>query len=78
MSTTENLDLLRNHTRLIDVRAPVEFHQGHIPNSINLPILTDEERHRIGIVYKQQGNEAAARVGHKIVSGSVKKERIAG
>ncbi len=78
MSAAENLDLVRNRTRLIDVRAPVEFNQGNIPNSINLPILTDEERHRIGIVYKQQGNEAAVRVGHKIVSGSVKKERIAG
>ena len=78
MPTAENLDLVRNQTRLIDVRAPIEFKQGHMPNSINLPILTDEERHRIGIVYKQQGNEAAVRVGHKLVSGSVRAERIAG
>lgn len=77
MPTAENLDLVRNQTRLIDVRAPIEFKQGHMPNSINLPILTDEERHRIGIVYKQQGNEAAVRVGHKLVSGSVRAERIA-
>ncbi|MDB0050582.1 tRNA 2-selenouridine(34) synthase MnmH [Pseudomonadales bacterium] len=78
MPTAENLDLVRKQTRLIDVRAPIEFKQGHMPNSINLPILTDEERHRIGIVYKQQGNEAAVRVGHKLVSGSVRAERIAG
>ncbi len=78
MSKAENLDLVRNQTPLIDVRAPIEFKQGHMPNSINLPILTDEERHRIGIVYKQQGNEAAVRVGHKLVSGSTKAERIAG
>lgn len=76
MPTAEHLDLVRNQTRLIDVRAPIEFKQGHMPNSVNLPILTDEERHRIGIVYKQQGNEAAVRVGHKLVSGSVRAERI--
>lgn len=77
MSDAENLDLVRNQTPLIDVRAPIEFKQGHIPNSINLPILSDEERHRVGIVYKQQGNEAAVRLGHKLVSGSIKDERIA-
>ena len=77
MPTAEHLDLVRNQTRLIDVRAPIEFKQGHMPNSVNLPILTDEERHRIGIVYKQQGNEAAVRVGHKLVSGSIRAERIA-
>ena len=78
MSAAENLTLIRDQIPLIDVRAPIEFNQGHMPNSINLPILTDEERHRIGIVYKQQGNEAAVRVGHKLVSGTVKAERIAG
>jgi tRNA 2-selenouridine synthase len=78
MSAAENLTLIRDQIPLIDVRAPIEFNQGHMPNSINLPILTDEERHRIGIVYKQQGNEAALRVGHKLVSGTVKAERIAG
>ena len=67
MSAAENLTLIRDQIPLIDVRAPIEFNQGHMPNSINLPILTDEERHRIGIVYKQQGNEAAVRVGHKLV-----------
>lgn len=78
MSAAENLTLIRDQIPLLDIRAPIEFNQGHMPNSINLPILTDEERHRIGIVYKQQGNEAAVRVGHKLVSGTVKTERIAG
>jgi tRNA 2-selenouridine synthase len=78
MSAVENLTLIRDQIPLIDVRAPIEFNQGHMPNSINLPMLTDEERHRIGIVYKQQGDEAAVRVGHKLVSGTVKAERIAG
>ena len=26
----------------IDVRSPAEYIKGHIPNSINIPIFTDE------------------------------------
>ncbi len=61
---------------LIDVRAPIEFNKGAFPNAINLPILTDEERHLIGIKYKEAGNKEAIALGHKIVTGEVKKTRI--
>jgi tRNA 2-selenouridine synthase len=37
----------------IDVRAPIEFEQDHILGAVNLPILTDEERHEVGLMYKQ-------------------------
>ena len=29
---------------LIDVRSPSEFKQAHIPNALNLPLFTDDER----------------------------------
>ncbi|WP_265207392.1 tRNA 2-selenouridine(34) synthase MnmH [Clostridium sporogenes] len=45
-------------------------------NSINLPILSNEERHIIGICYKEKGNEEAIKLGFKLVSGSVKEERV--
>lgn len=61
---------------LIDVRAPVEFQQGHWPGAVNLPLMNDEERHRIGICYKQHGQEAAVRLGHRLVSGDIKAARI--
>ena len=54
-------------TTLLDVRAPIEFHEGHIPGSINEPILTDSERHEVGLTYKEQGQEAAVRLGHSLV-----------
>ena len=29
---------------IIDVRSPSEYRDDHIPGSINLPVLSDEER----------------------------------
>jgi len=62
---------------LIDVRAPVEFSAGAFPGAVNLPLMNDDERRRVGICYKQNGQEAAIALGHKLVSGGVKEQRIA-
>ena len=62
---------------LLDVRAPGEFKIGQLPNSVNLPILNDEERSHVGKVYKQKGQEAAVTVGHRLVSGDIKEQRLA-
>ncbi len=61
---------------LIDVRAPVEFAKGAFVNAVNLPLMNDEERHLVGIEYKHKGNESAVLLGHKLVSGEVKEQRI--
>ena len=41
--------------RLIDVRAPVEFDTGAMPTAINLPILNNEERHKL--THRQEGDK---------------------
>ncbi len=69
--------LLRSGRPLIDTRAPVEFAQGSFPGAVNLPLLDDEQRKRIGTCYKQQGHEAAVRLGARLVSGEVRRARIA-
>ncbi len=61
---------------LLDVRAPVEFAQGAFPNAVNLPILNDAEREQVGISYKQHGPAAAADLGHELVSGATREQRI--
>jgi tRNA 2-selenouridine synthase len=48
---------------LLDVRAPIEFAQGHIPGAVNLPLFTDEERARIGTTYKQLSQDRAIHLG---------------
>ena len=53
--------------KLIDVRAPIEFDKGSIPESINFPLLHDAERHEIGILYKRVGQSAAIAQGYEIL-----------
>ena len=43
---------------LLDVRAEVEFEDGHLPLSVNIPLLKNQERHEAGIVYQTEGQSA--------------------
>lgn len=61
---------------MLDVRAPVEFKVGSIPGAVNLPILNDQEREKIGTTYKQQGSEAAVALGYELVSGDNKQQKL--
>lgn len=72
------LDALTGRSPLLDLRAPSEFAKGHPIGAINLPLLTDAERHRIGITYKQQGQAAAIKLGHKLINGDLKEQRLVG
>lgn len=53
---------------IIDVRAPAEWAEDHIPGSINLPVLNDEERARVGTVYKQANPFTARKLGAALVA----------
>ncbi len=71
-SAIDQFDLIKNlqsANLIIDVRAPVEFAEGHIPGAINLPILDDEERAQVGTCYRHEGREAAIRLGRELVRG---------
>lgn len=63
---------------LLDVRAPVEYEQGAFPLAKNLPLINDQERHAIGVRYKEMGQEKAIELGHRLVSGDIKQCRIDG
>lgn len=52
----------------IDIRAPIEFKDGAIPEAINIPLFTDEERAEIGTIYKQSGQKAAKWRAMEVVS----------
>lgn len=62
---------------LMDVRAPVEFHKGAFPGSHNLPLMNDLEREKVGTCYKQNGQQAAIELGHRLVGGPTRDERVA-
>lgn len=68
--------LLLSNCPLIDVRAPVEFSKGAFPHSVNLPLMNDEERHQVGICYKQHGQDAAIALGAKLVTPQEQVARV--
>ncbi len=63
-------------THWIDVRAPIEFATGSVPQAVNLPLLEDSERQQIGITYKESGQDAAVALGHQLVSGLIRESRL--
>ena len=74
--TDDYLSLFLNDVPLMDVRAPVEFSKGSFPGAENAPLMNDEERHRVGICYKEQGQDKAIELGHQLVAGDIKAQRI--
>ena len=76
-NTLNYLELFLNDIPLMDVRAPVEFTRGAFPQAVNLPLMNDEERRLVGIRYKKAGQESAIELGHELVSGELKAQRIA-
>jgi tRNA 2-selenouridine synthase len=68
--------LFLNRTPLLDVRAPVEFEQGAFPFAENSPLLNDQEREDVGRCYKNLGQDEAIKLGHQLVQGKTKSERI--
>ncbi|MDO9317228.1 MAG: tRNA 2-selenouridine(34) synthase MnmH [Gammaproteobacteria bacterium] len=61
---------------LLDVRAPIEFIKGAFPLASNLPLLDDDERRRVGTAYKLTGQQAAIDLGHRLVCGEIKEQRV--
>jgi len=59
--------LLRKQLPVVDVRSPGEFHEGHIRNAINIPLLNNEERIQVGTDYKQKGQKEAIKTGFRLV-----------
>lgn len=57
---------LSGKTVIIDVRSEAEYTSGHIPGAVNIPVLNNDHRHQVGICYKQQGRDAAVRLGFRL------------
>ena len=76
-NTDHYRELFLNDVPMMDARAPVEFAKGAFPGVVNLPLMNDIERQKVGTCYKQQGQGAAIALGHRLVSGAVKAQRVA-
>ncbi|MBZ0188504.1 MAG: hypothetical protein K8F91_19810, partial [Candidatus Obscuribacterales bacterium] len=56
---------------VIDVRSPCEHLKESIPEAVNLPLLSDQERIVIGTVYKQEGALIARRQAVGIIAPKI-------
>ncbi|MDD5364837.1 MAG: tRNA 2-selenouridine(34) synthase MnmH [Gallionellaceae bacterium] len=62
---------LADFDEVIDARSPGEFEEDHLPGAINLPVLDDAERARVGTLYKQVSPFEAKRLGAALVSRNI-------
>ncbi|WP_025918252.1 tRNA 2-selenouridine(34) synthase MnmH [Herminiimonas sp. CN] len=67
----EVLPVLDKFDAIIDVRSPAEFAEDHIPGAINCPVLNNEERQRIGTLYKQVNAFEAKKAGALLVAKNI-------
>lgn len=53
---------------IIDVRSPSEWAEDRLPGAINLPVLDDAERARVGTIYVQESHFLARKIGAALVA----------
>ncbi len=65
------VDELDAYDEVIDARSPAEYAEDHVPGAINLPVLDDAERARVGTLYKQDSPFTAKKIGAALVSRNI-------
>ena len=58
-------------SEVIDVRAPAEFKDDHIPGAVNLPVFDDAQRAEVGTIFKQDSPFLARRRGAAIICKNI-------
>ena len=66
-----DLAQLDDFDEVVDVRSPAEFAIDHIPGAVNCPVLSNEERARVGTIYKQISPFEARKIGAALVAKNV-------
>ncbi len=65
------LSQLAGFDAIIDARSPAEFAEDHLPGAISCPVLSDDERARVGTLYKQVSAFEAKKVGAALVARNI-------
>src|SRR3989344_856047 len=60
--------LLEKNSIFIDTRTPKEYAEDHLPNAVNIPLFSNEERAIVGTMYKQVSKEKAIETGMELFS----------
>ena len=65
------VDEIAAHRDRIDVRSPGEYAEDHVPGAVNLPVLDDAERARVGTIYVQTSAFDARKIGAALVARNI-------
>ncbi len=71
LTATEALARAATFSSVIDARSEDEFELDCFPGAINCPVLTNEERARVGTIYKQQSPFEARKIGAALVARNI-------
>ena len=66
-----NVAQLAEFDEVIDVRSPAEFAEDHVPGATNCPVLDNDERARVGTMYKQVSSFEAKKLGAALVARNI-------
>ncbi len=64
-------EILGRFDAIIDVRSPAEYAEDHVPGAISAPVLDNEERARVGTLYKQVSPFDAKKLGAALVAKNI-------
>jgi len=70
-STDIRVSEIAGFDAVLDVRSPAEYAEDHIPGAGSYPVLSNEERARVGTIYKQESPFAAKKLGAALVSRNI-------
>lgn len=59
------------HPLIVDVRSPGEHASERIPGTVNIPLLSDDERAEVGTIYVQEGESTARMRALRIISPKI-------
>lgn len=56
---------------VIDVRSEGEFAEDHVPDAVNCPALNNDERARVGTIYKKRSPFEAKKIGAALIAANI-------
>ena len=66
-----DVSALAGFDAVLDARSPAEFAEDHVPGAESFPVLGNEERARVGTIYKQESPFAAKKLGAALVARNI-------
>ena len=70
-STSIDVSGLAGFDAILDARSPAEYAEDHIPGADSYPVLDNEERARVGTIYKQESPFTAKKIGAALVARNI-------